>query len=417
EAFDYPASLFAPRLHRPRRPSPDRAELADAVATMRRSERPLIVAGGGVLYAEAADALAGFASRHGIPVAETQAGKGALPAGHPLAAGAIGVTGTAAANTLAREADVVLAIGTRLADFTTGSRALWPSGTRLIGLNVQAFDAGKHGGSPLIGDALVTLTALGEALDGWASKPGWQERVAELRASWDAEAARAVGAGNERPGDAQVLGAVNRVAGPEDVVVGAAGGLPGELHKLWRTHRPGGYHLEYGFSCMGYEIAGGLGVRLARDAGEVFVMLGDGSYLMMNSELQTAVRMGKKLIVVVLDNRGFGCIDRLQRACGGSSFNNLLPEAEAWVDFAAHARALGADAAAVDSVAGLETALEAAKRSERTTVIVIATDPQRATRAGGAWWDVAVPEVSARAEVGAARSAYERAVAARDAGA
>jgi 3D-(3,5/4)-trihydroxycyclohexane-1,2-dione acylhydrolase (decyclizing) len=417
EACDFPESLFERRIHRSRRPMPDPDELTDAVTALRAAACPLIIAGGGVLYSEAPSTLQAFAERHAVPVGETQAGKGALPWDHPQSAGAIGVTGTSAANTLAREADVVLAIGTRLQDFTTGSRALLRRGTRLIQLNVQSFDATKHGALPLIGDARATLEALTAVLGDYASPRNWQSRLADLRASWIAEADAATAPGNtDLPSDAQVLGAVNRVAGPEDVVVCAAGGLPGELHKLWRAHGPGGYHLEYGFSCMGYEIAGGLGVRMARPDGEVFVMVGDGSYLMMNSELQTSVGMRRKLIVTVLDNRGFGCIERLQRACGGASFNNRI-ESDDWVDFAAHARSLGAHAVTVTGIAALESALTDARHADRTSVIVIPTDPQRSTEAGGAWWDVAVPQVSPRAEVSAARAAYEAALAARERGA
>ena len=414
EAFDVPEAFFGRRAHRLRRPMADEQELAVAVSALRAATKPLIVAGGGVLYSGAAAVLADFSEKHAIPVAETQAGKGALAWDHPQAVGAIGVTGTTAANTLARDADLVLAVGTRLQDFTTGSRALIRGGVRLVQLNVQSFDAGKHGALPLVGDARATLTALGSALAGYASAASWQGRVAELCAAWAMEADRATAPGNGLPTDAQVLGAVNRAAGPEDVVICAAGGLPGELHKLWRATGPGSYHLEYGFSCMGYEIAGGLGVRMARPAGQVFVLVGDGSYLMMNSELQTSVRMRQKLVVIVLDNHGFGCIDRLQRACGGESFNNLLPDSEPWVDFAAHAQALGAHSTTVTSIAALEAALVDASRAERTMVIVIPTDPSRSTASGGAWWDVAVPEVSARPEVRHARSVYESSLAARE---
>ncbi len=420
EAHDFPLALFEARTHRIRRPAPDAEELAHAVRALRRAERPLIVAGGGVLYSEAAGTLQGFAGRHAIPVAETQAGKGALPWDHPQAVGAIGVTGSAAANTLAREADLVLAVGTRLQDFTTGSRALLPGGPRLIQLNVQPFDAGKHGAAPLVGDARVTLDALTAALGGHASPVSWQARAAALTAEWTAAVDAATAPGNAvRPSDAQVLGAVNRAARPGDVVVCAAGGLPGELHKLWRTAAPGGYHLEYGFSCMGYEIAGGLGVKLAQPGQEVFVMVGDGGYLMMNSELQTSVMLGRKLIVTVLDNGGYGCIDRLQRACGGQSFNNLLADVDARlddarVDFAAHAQSLGAQAERVAGVPELEATLARARQAARTYVIVIETDPAATTEAGGAWWDVAVPEVSQRPEVQDARAAYVAARAAQD---
>jgi len=412
EAYDFPMALFATRTHRSRRPAPDAEELAHAVRALRRAERPLIVAGGGVLYSEAAGTLRDFAARHGIPVAETQAGKGALPWDHRCAVGAIGVTGSSAANALAREADLVLAVGTRLQDFTTGSRALLPGGSRLIQLNIQPFDAGKHGAVPLVGDARTVLEALTSALGDHASPPVWQARATALTAEWTAAVDAATAPGNAAlPSDAQVLGVVNRAAQCSDIVVCAAGGLPGELHKLWRTAGSGGYHLEYGFSCMGYEIAGGLGVKLAHPGREVFVMVGDGSYLMMNSELQTSVMLGCKLIVTVLDNRGFGCIDRLQRACGGASFNNLLADVDvrrdgSWVDFAAHARSLGAQAERVAGLSELEAALSRARASERTYVVVIETDPLATTQAGGAWWDVAVPEVSERPQVQDARAAY-----------
>ena len=412
EAFDYPDKLFTPRLHRPRRPPPDASELAQAAEMLRRARQPLIVAGGGVLYSDADATLQSFAARRRIPVAETQAGKGALPWDHPQSVGSIGVTGSSAANTLAREADVVLAVGTRLQDFTTGSRVLLPGGSRLIQLNIQPLDALKHGGTPLVGDARVTLEALDAALGDYASAAEWQSRATALTAEWTQAADAATAPGNQAlPGDARVVGAVNRAVRPGDIAVCAAGGLPGELHKLWRTPSPGGYHLEYGFSCMGYEIAGGLGVKLAHPENEVFVMVGDGSYLMMNSELQTSVMLGRKLIVTVLDNRGYGCIDRLQRACGTPSFNNLLQTvdgrtSESWVDFAAHAASLGARSEHVADLVGLEAALQRARASDRTYVVVIDTDPAVTTEAGGAWWDVAVPEVSARPEVRNAHAAY-----------
>lgn len=400
ESYDFPVSLFEPRLHRARRPAPDADELAHAVDALRRAERPLIVAGGGVLYSEATQTLRDFAARHSMPVAETQAGKGALPWNHACAVGAIGVTGSSAANTLAREADAILAIGTRLQDFTTGSRALLPGGSRLIQLNVQAFDAAKHGAAPLVGDARVTLEALTSALGAHTAPPAWSARVSGLMTKWNVDVdAATVPDPAALPTDAHVLGAVNRAARPGDVVVCAAGGLPGELHKLWRTPAPGGYHLEYGFSCMGYEIAGGLGVKLAHPQNEVFVMVGDGGYLMMNSELQTSVMLGNKLIVTVLDNGGFGCIDRLQRACGGEGFNNLIADvdgrvAQTWVDFAAHARSLGAMAESVADIAGLEAALTRARDADRTYVIVIPTDPRATTEAGGAWWNVPTGEIA-----------------------
>ncbi len=295
EAYDFPDAFFTPRTVRFRRPAPDEDELAATVQLLQRAERPLIVAGGGVLYSGAAETLQAFAARHKIPVAETQAGKGALAFDHPQNVGSIGVTGSSAANALAAEADVLLAIGTRLQDFTTGSRALLPGPATLIQLNVAAFDAGKHAAVPLVGDAKVTLEALDAALGGTTTDASWQARVRRLRQDWDAVVDRVTAATNaERPSDAQVLGAVNRSAARDAIVVCAAGGLPGELHKLWRTGATGGYHLEYGFSCMGYEIAGGLGVKLAAPEREVFVLVGDGSYLMLNSELATAVMLGAR---------------------------------------------------------------------------------------------------------------------------
>ncbi len=415
EAYDYPEAFFAPKLHHARRPGADVRELARAVELLRRAKRPLIVAGGGVLYSDAAATLQGFAGRHGVPVGETQAGKSAMPWTHRQAGGAIGVTGASAANTLAREADVILAVGTRLQDFITGSRALLPGEATLIQLNIQPFDAGKHHAVPLIGDAQRTLSELSAALGDYAAPNAWQERSTALTAEWNAAVEEATAPGQAGlPSDAQVIGAVNRTGDARDIVVCAAGGLPGELEKLWRSSEPGGYHVEYGFSCMGYEIAGGLGVKLARPDREVVVMVGDGSYMMLNSELHTAVMLGKKLIVTVLDNRGYGCINRLQQACGGAAFNNLIETVdhradESWIDFAAHAASLGARSEKVDGIGELEQALRRARQQDRTTVIVIDTDPRPATEAGGAWWDVAVPEVSPRPQVGAAHEAYIRA--------
>jgi 3D-(3,5/4)-trihydroxycyclohexane-1,2-dione acylhydrolase (decyclizing) len=419
EAFDYPDWFFAERVWEPRRPRADKTQLAQAVALIKAAKRPLVVAGGGVLYSEAGGDLAAFCTAHGIPVAETQAGKSALPHDHLLNLGAVGVTGTGAANDAARQADLVLAIGTRLQDFTTGSRALFADpACRIVGLNTQAFDAGKHRAHPLVADAKAALAELGAALQGWVAPASWTGQANTGRVAWLETAARYTAAGNEAlPSDAQVVGAVQRRSRPSDVVLCAAGGLPGELHKLWQPGAPGGYHMEYGYSCMGYEIAGGLGVKLADPSREVVVMVGDGSYLMMNSEIATSVMLGAKLIIVVLDNRGFGCINRLQNATGGAPFNNLLRDARhetlPAIDFAAHAAAMGAIARKVAGVAELETALDEARRHDRTSVVVIDTDPLRSTDAGGHWWDVAVPEVSDRAEVEAARHNYVEALARR----
>jgi 3D-(3,5/4)-trihydroxycyclohexane-1,2-dione acylhydrolase (decyclizing) len=360
EAYDYPESFFAERLWNIRRPAPDKSELAAAAVLLANTAKPLLVAGGGVHYSEAFDALREFAEAHGVPVAETQAGKSALPDDHPLNLGAIGVTGTSAANAMAEEADVILAVGTRLQDFTTGSWALFRNpDCRFIGLNVQPFDAHKHQSSPLVCDARTGLAKLSAALDGYGTPADWRKKVETGKKAWLQAAAKATAASNaERPADAQVIGAVQRAAGDDTILVCAAGGLPGELHSLWQARDPGSYHLEYGYSCMGYEIAGGLGVKMAKPDREVVVMVGDGSYLMMNSEIATSVMLGLKLTIVVLDNRGFGCINRLQRACGGESFNNLLEHAYHDVlpdiDFAAHAASLGAHAEKVASLAELE---------------------------------------------------------------
>ncbi len=413
EAFDYPDALFVPHVHRLRRPPPDGDQLARAVQLLAAAKRPLLIAGGGVQYSEAFAALAAFAAKHGVLVAETQAGKGALPWDHPNNVGALGVTGSSAANALAQKADIVLAVGTRLSDFTTASRALY-EGTPLVCLNVAAFDAAKHGGVALVADARAGLEALSAALCSWCSEPDWSKQAAALVAEWNRAVDMATASAPEPPfTDAQVLGALGRVAASEDVVVCAAGGLPGELHKLWRAAGPGTYHLEYGYSCMGYEIAGGLGVKLAHPEQEVWVLVGDGSYLMLNSEIATSVALGKKLNIVVLDNRGFGCINRLQKSTGGAPFNNLLPDTAPKVDFAAHAASLGAHAEKVASLAGLEEAARRARASSGTSVIVIETDPHRGTQAGGAPWDVAVPEVSARPEVSEARRHYEKVFGAR----
>ncbi|RUW97674.1 MAG: 3D-(3,5/4)-trihydroxycyclohexane-1,2-dione acylhydrolase (decyclizing) [Mesorhizobium sp.] len=413
EAYDYPESFFAERVWRQRRPRPDRGELAAAVTALKGARKPLIIAGGGVLYSQASDELATFAEGAGIPVCETQGGKSSLPDDHKLNMAAVGVTGTSAANRLAEEADVVLAIGTRLQDFTTGSWALFKnSGKTIIGLNVQPFDAGKHRALPLVADAAEGLAELGAALKGWKAPAAWTDNAASGKKAWQAEAAKVTASTNAAfPSDAQVIGAVQRAMGSGVTLLHAAGGLPGELHKLWQAGAPGSYHAEYGFSTMGYEIAGGLGTKMAKPNEEVVVMIGDGSYLMLNSEIATSVMLGLKLTIVLLDNRGFGCINRLQMATGGANFNNLLKDSRHEilpdVDFAAHAASMGATSEKVSSIAGLETALAQAKKNDRTTVLVIDTDPLVSTDAGGHWWDVAVPEVSARPQVNAARKAYD----------
>ncbi|MBI1779067.1 MAG: 3D-(3,5/4)-trihydroxycyclohexane-1,2-dione acylhydrolase (decyclizing) [Proteobacteria bacterium] len=394
ESYDYPREFFRPRLHRLRRPEPDRGELADALMLLKAARRPLVIAGGGVKYSQAERRLADLAASRGLPVGETQAGKGSLAWDDPANVGAIGVTGAASANQLAAEADVVLAVGTRLSDFTTGSRALFRNpNMRLIQLNVGSFDSAKHGALPLVADAERGIAALGRGLGRWKAPSGWTARARRLARAWWRDVARLTQPPSRGlPSDGQVLGAVNRAAGRASIMVCAAGGLPGELHKLWRAEDAKQYHLEYGFSCMGYEIAGGLGAKLAAPEREVYVLVGDGSYLMLNSEIATSVALGAKLIIVLLDNRGFGCIHRLQQATGGARFNNLLGAADPDIDFVLHARSLGAQSEKVADIAALEAALARAKRAKRTSVIVIDTDPHRGTAEGGAWWDVPVGE-------------------------
>ncbi|HVF65890.1 MAG TPA: 3D-(3,5/4)-trihydroxycyclohexane-1,2-dione acylhydrolase (decyclizing) [Casimicrobiaceae bacterium] len=415
-AFDYPERFFTPSPVRfdARRPNDD--AIAEASDAIRRAKRPLLIAGGGVLYAQAIDALRAFASTHGVPVAETQAGKSALPWNDPLQLGAIGVTGSTAANEVAREADVVLAVGTRLQDFTTGSHSLFPQ-AQIIGVNVNGFDALKWSALPVVGDAGAALVALSGALGDWRSEHGWVEKARSRAKDWQDTVLRLTSERDvELPYDGDVIGAVQRStadSAANDIVVCAAGTLPGELHKLWRASVPGGYHVEYGYSCMGYEIAGGIGVKMAQPRREVIVLVGDGSYLMLNAEIATSVMLGHKLVIVVLDNQGYGCINRLQQAVGSAPFNNLFEDCVACVegppsiDFAMNARSLGATAEHVSGIAQLEEAMQRARAARSTYVIVIDTDPSRTTVEGGHWWDVAVPEVSSRDEVNKARAEYD----------
>ena len=408
QAWDFPRAFFETRIHVPAQPGADLRQLAAAADLISRAKQPFIIAGGGVHYGDAFDALAQFATRHGIPVAETQAGKSALPWDHPLNLGSIGVTGSAAANEIAAQADVIIAVGTRLQDFTTASHTLFQNAQRrFVSINVCRHDVVKSGAVAVQGDAARSLAEIDALLGEPRARADFAKRIKSLRTAWhEAVDAATKDVGAQLPTDAQVLGAVNRTIGPKGTVVCAAGGLPGELHKLWRAQDRDAYHLEYGYSCMGYEIAGGLGVKLARPDRDVVVMVGDGSYLMMNSEIATSIAMGLKLTIVLLDNRGFGCINRLQGSCGGEAFNNLLDDRAPDIDFAAHARSLGAHAQKVTGIQELEAALQAARGIERSVVLVVDTDPQQSTAAGGAWWDVAVPEVSARANVTAAYETY-----------
>jgi 3D-(3,5/4)-trihydroxycyclohexane-1,2-dione acylhydrolase (decyclizing) len=415
-AFDYPEAFFSPPPVRFAAMPPSEDELAAVAAMVRSSKRPLIIAGGGVLYAQASDPLRAFAEAHGVPVAETQAGKGALAWDHSLQLGAIGVTGSPAANEAARNADLVLAVGTRLQDFTTGSHSLFPQAT-LVSINVNGLDALKWHALPMRADAGRGLASLSKAIGAWQAAADWQTKGLASAKRWQDDVLRLTGVRDvKRPYEGDVIGSIQRSAADspaDDIVVCAAGTLPGELHKLWRASAPGGYHVEYGYSCMGYEIAGGLGVKMARPDREVVVMVGDGSYLMLNSEIATSVMLDHKLVIVVLDNRGYGCINRLQQAVGGVPFNNLFDDCvqgadgAPHIDFAMNAKSLGALAEHVKSIPELEAALKRARAADRTYVISIDTDPARSTAEGGHWWEVAVPAVSDRAEVQAARKQYE----------
>ncbi len=412
EACDWPESFFEPRTWRRRRPRPDTAELEEAAKLVRAASKPVIIAGGGVHYSGACETLKAFVERHAIPVAETQAGKSSLPWDHPLNLGPIGVTGSSSANAVAAKADLVIGVGTRFQDFTTGSWALFRNPERrILALNVQPFDGAKHGARPLIADARVGLEELSAALGNHKAEAPSPQLKAEWFAALDAVTA-APRDTNALPTDMQVVGAVQRAARENTVVMCASGSMPGELHKLWKAGRPMSYHMEYGYSCMGYEIAGGIGVKMAEPDRDVVVMLGDGSYMMMNSELATAAMLGIKLTIVITDNRGFGCINRLQMSTGQEEFNNLLEHAlhenPSHIDFVAHAASMGAQAQKAGSIAELEDALARARNADGPFVVVIDTDPYQSTEAGGHWWDVAVPEVSQRKEVADARRQYEK---------
>jgi 3D-(3,5/4)-trihydroxycyclohexane-1,2-dione acylhydrolase (decyclizing) len=410
EAYDYPVEFFDPKVWYISRPEPDARELAAAVAAIKGAKKPLIVAGGGVLYSGAQQALLDFARTHNIPLVETQAGKGAVDGDEKLHFGTPGVTGTGCGNQLAAETDLVIGIGTRFSDFTTGSWTVFSApGRKILSINVHGYDAAKRGAMGLVSDAKVALEKISRALGStrfadpdFAARDAWFATVDGLTT---------LPASNQLPTDAQVIGAVQRNTGASSVVMSAAGTMPGALHTLLRTAK-GGYHMEYGFSCMGYEIAGAMGVKLARPEADVICMVGDGSYMMANSELATAVMMGVPFTVVLTDNRGFGCINRLQKATGGAPFNNLLDDSyhvnAANIDFVAHAGSMGAHVVKAASVPELETAMQAAKSAKIPTVIVIDTDPMPGTGGGGSWWEVAVPEVSVRPEVNAARTAFAK---------
>jgi 3D-(3,5/4)-trihydroxycyclohexane-1,2-dione acylhydrolase (decyclizing) len=407
EAFDFPIELVEPRTWHVGRPLPDARAFGRALAAIRSARAPILVAGGGVHHADAAEALQTFVEATGIPVAETQAGKGALPHGHPLALGAIGATGTSAANLVARDADLVLGIGTRYADFTTASRTVFQhADVQMVNVNVGARDAGKLGGVALVGDARATLDLLASELLDFRVPETHTARVTTLVREWESEVDRLVlGADEDAPTQAQVIGAVNDAAGDTGVVVCAAGSMPGDLHKLWRPRHPTAYHVEYGYSCMGYEVAGGIGVRLAEPEREVFVMVGDGSWLLMSSELVTAAEEGIRITCVLVDNYGYGSIGGLSRSLGSEGFGT---DRTVGVDLEANARSLGAEAVRVTTLGELRAALAAAPTRDWSTVIVIECDPLVGVPSYESWWDVPVAEVSEQPKVEQARRTYER---------
>jgi 3D-(3,5/4)-trihydroxycyclohexane-1,2-dione acylhydrolase (decyclizing) len=413
EAYDFPLRFFEPAEHYVRRPGPDPRDVERAARLIGAAQRPLIIAGGGVHYSGAVDTLRTFAERHGIPVVETVAGKATLTHDHPNYAGPIGVTGSRAANAVAERADVVIAVGTRLQDFTTGSWSVFRDpNVRFVAINTASWDAHKQLARPVVGDAKVSLEAIDGALAGYHAPPGWlgfaDERISEWHAYLDSWAGRRH---DGPPAYAEVIQAINSVADPGDYVLSAAGGLPGELTMGWRSKSVGSFDSEYGYSTMGYEIAGAWGARLARPKGDVIAWVGDGSYLMMNSDIYSTVTTGQKVIFMVCDNGGFAVINRLQVNTGGAEFNNLLRttrrQRDVQVDFVKHAESMGAIAERVETVAELPAAFERAKAADRSYVIVVPIDQYSWTE-GGAWWEVGVPEVSERQKVRAARADWER---------
>ncbi len=419
EAWDYPEELFERRVWHVARPLADRTLLKQAIDWIRRAKQPFIIAGGGVIYSEASESLKKLVEQTGIPVGETMAGKGALRWDHPQNLDAVGVTGTPGANVLAREADLIIAIGTRLSDFTTASKTAFQNPkVRFVNINIAEFDAHKHAALPLVSDARITLDELTAALEGYKVSEEYSSRIVSFKEQWNVETERLF---NRRIGppisQSEVIGIVNRFSNPTDVMVCAAGSLPGDLHKLWRTNDPKGYHLEYGNSCMGYEIAGGLGVKIADPSREVYVLVGDGSYLMMSSEIVTALQEGYKLTIVVLNNYGFSSIGGLSQALGSGGFgtNYKMRSSESGqldgprleVDFAANAASLGAQVERATTREDLERVLELARQNDRTTVIVVEVDKEVRVPGYESWWDVPVAEVSEMESVNQARESYE----------
>jgi 3D-(3,5/4)-trihydroxycyclohexane-1,2-dione acylhydrolase (decyclizing) len=419
EAFDYPEELFEKRVWLIRRGQPDELSLNRAVEAIRKSRRPLIVAGGGVLMSEASQALDRFVRQTGIPIGETQAGKGALPWDHPQVMGAIGATGSLAANRLAKSADLVVGIGTRYADFTTASMTAFQNpDVRFVNINTAEFDAYKVGAIPVIADARTAIEQLSAALPDMRVCREYADEIASVKTEWDAEVDRLFHLNNSgRPFQSEVIGAMWEASGPRDVLVSAAGSHPGDLHKLWRTRTPNGYHMEYGYSCMAYEIPAAMGAKIADTSREIYVFLGDGTYLMMPTEIATSVQEGVKIIIVLVDNHGFASIGSLSRSLGQQGFgtsyrvrsqtSGQLDGVPITVDFVANARSLGAHAIKACTLNELKKALQEAKKTDRTTVIVIETDSSQGVPGYESWWDVAVAEVSEMESVRNARANYE----------
>jgi len=398
QAYDYPTSFFKPKTWKIRRPQCDKNELKSAIQKIIASKRPLIIAGGGVKYSGASNELNKFILSSGMPVAVTQAGKSSVEETNNNFVGSIGVTGSSVANELAKKSDLVISVGSRLQDFTTGSNSLIKG--EMISINVQNHDAIKHDCLTLLGDAKVSLDLIFENIKEYSISQNYETEINNLRIHWDKETKKVTSksSSNSLPSDSEVIGAVNRSVPKSTIVVGAAGSMPGELHKLWKTGEVNGYHMEYGYSCMGYEIPAGIGVNMAEPNRPNVIFAGDGSYMMMNSELSTAVMMGISTTLIVTDNRGFGCINRLQQSVGSKPFNNLfvdsfhtiLPE----IDYVSHARSLGANSEKANSLDELETLVKKFINYKGVSVIVIDTDPDQSTNAGGTWWDVAIPSTS-----------------------
>jgi 3D-(3,5/4)-trihydroxycyclohexane-1,2-dione acylhydrolase (decyclizing) len=426
EAFDYPSSLFEKRVWHVARNRPDRASIARAVEWIRQATRPLIIAGGGVIYSEATQSLQQFVDHTGIPVGETMAGKGSLPYDHPLCMGALGATGTLAANRLAKDADIIIGISTRYSDFTTASKTAFQNpGVRFININVAEFDAYKHNALALVGDARASLAELLAALGDYRVDRNYEANASALHEEWETEVQRIYDMRNQPlVSQGELIGAVNDRGDPDAVMVCAAGSLPGDLHKLWRSRHPKQYHLEYGYSCMGYEIAGGLGIKMAEPQREVYVLVGDGSYLMLSADIVTSIQEGYKLTIILMDNKGFKSIGALSRSLGSQGFgtryvfpeNNRLPDDTADsaktlpVDLAANAKSLGAYVIECETYQDFLTALETARGIDHTTVIYIQNDRYIGVPGYESWWDVAIAEVSEIETVKSARQDYEQAV-------